>query len=61
MDLSMNKDLLQTTPPLTISGMVFWGIPLNDWVLMLTALYTIFLIIEKWPVVKQRIQSWFKK
>lgn len=27
---------LKTAPPVTVSGMILWGIPLNEWILMLT-------------------------
>jgi hypothetical protein len=30
---------VKTLPPATISGMIIWGIPLNEWVLGLTALW----------------------
>jgi hypothetical protein len=30
---------VKTLPPATISGMIIWGIPLNEWVLGLTAVW----------------------
>lgn len=56
----MKNEVISATPPVATTGLVLWGIPINDWVLILTAVYTIFLIIEKWPVVKQRVKGWFK-
>ena len=34
-------DLVKAAPPLTITGMTMLGFPISDWVLLLTALYTI--------------------
>ena len=41
----MNKDLtletMKTLPPVTISGMILWDVSLNEWVLILTAVWLI--------------------
>jgi hypothetical protein len=43
----MKHDLSQTaaaTPPVAVSGLTLFGVPLSDIVLVLTALYTVVLI-----------------
>lgn len=38
------------SPSAGISGMVAWDIPLNDWAVILTIVYTLLLIFDKfWP------------
>lgn len=41
----MNKDLaletMKTLPPVTISGMILWDVSLNEWVLILTAVWLV--------------------
>ena len=34
-------DIAKVAPPITVSGMTLAGYPLSDWVLVLTALYTV--------------------
>lgn len=45
----------KAAPPLSVTGLALAGIPLEEWVLLLTLLYTIFLLIDKFPVVLQRL------
>lgn len=44
-------ETLRAAPPLTVGGLTLFGIGLSDWVLILTALYTVlqigFLIRDK--------------
>lgn len=35
------SDLAKAAPPLTITGMTVAGFPISDWVLLLTAIYTL--------------------
>lgn len=45
-------DAAKISPPAGVSGMVVWGIPLNDWAVILTIVYTLLLIFDKlWPGV----------
>lgn len=54
----------KAAPPITVGGLTFLGIALADWVLMGSALYTLFLLIDKFPVVVARIErgcAWVKE
>lgn len=44
-------DAVMATPPTAVVGLTVYGIGLADWVYILSAVYTIFLIIDKAPVV----------
>jgi hypothetical protein len=52
-------------PPVTVGGMVFLGHPLSDWVLVLTAIYTVIVIIKNapgaWQVVRVGVQKLWQK
>lgn len=36
-------------PPVTVGSLVLFGIPLQEWVLLLTAVYTVIMIIRTGP------------
>ena len=38
------SELLKAAPPITVTGMTIFGFPVSDYVLLLTAIYTIFQI-----------------
>ena len=38
-------DIVKVAPPLTVTGMTILGYPMSDWVLALTAVYTLLQII----------------
>lgn len=44
-------ETLKATPPITVGGLTLFGVGLSDWVLLLTAVYTIlqigFLVRDK--------------
>jgi len=43
----------KAAPPLTVSAISLGGIPLNEWVFILTILYTVIMIAEKvWKLYK---------
>ena len=42
-------------PPVGVAGLSLFGVGLSDWVLLLTLIYTIFLIIDKLPTVIARV------
>lgn len=50
-DLNAVTEAAKAAPPLTVGGLTLWGVGLADWVLMLTAIYTLlqifFLIRDK--------------
>lgn len=48
-------------PPVGVGGLTLAGLPLNEWVLILTIIYTLFLIVEKAPAVWARLVELFKK
>lgn len=41
------NDAVLASPPVGVGGLVVFGYPLNDVVLVLTAVYTVFLIVDK--------------
>lgn len=45
---------IKDAPPLTIGGMVLFGYPASDWVLALTAIYTIIRIVSE-------VRSWYQR
>lgn len=40
-DLNAVTEAAKAAPPITVGGLTLWGVGLADWVLILTALYTI--------------------
>lgn len=58
------REAISATPPVSVSGLTLLGFPLSEWVLVGTAIYTAFLIIDKMPTVAERIRSlvtWIKE
>lgn len=55
-DMSIKEAVAQeatkAAPPLGVGSMVLFGVPMSDWILVLTALYTVlqlfFLLRDKW-------------
>lgn len=50
-------ELAKATPPIAVSGLVFFGITLSDLLLLLTIIYTIFqicMVARRW-IVSRRI------
>lgn len=60
----MNKESLteaaRVVPPVGVTGLTLWGLPVQEWVYVATLVYTVFLIIEKAPKVLASIKEWFK-
>lgn len=50
-------EVMASTPPLAAGGLVLFGVSLSSWVLVLTAVYTIILIIDKAPVLVRRLMA----
>ena len=48
------SEAIKAAPPVGVTGMSFWGIPLPDVLTILTIVYTIFLIVDKSPAVWRR-------
>lgn len=51
------NEALRAAPPVGVGGLTFLGIYLNEWVLLATLVYTLFLIVDKLPVVFERLRS----
>lgn len=49
----------RAAPPLTVGGITLLGYPLDQWVLIGTFIYTVFLLIDKLPVVLLRLRSFY--
>lgn len=57
-------EAVKAAPPVGVAGLTLGGIPISDVVVLLTGLYTIFLIIDKLPAVFRRarqLASWIKE
>lgn len=61
----MNKtEVAQALPPTSVVGLTLFGMPLSEWVYVATLIWTVFLIIDKFPTIVQRIRAmvnWFKE
>ena len=40
-DLNAVSEAVKAAPPLTVGGLTLWGVSLSEWVLILTAIYTL--------------------
>lgn len=40
-DLDAVTEAVKAAPPITVGGLTLWGVGLSEWVLILTAIYTI--------------------
>ena len=49
MALDTVNEVVASVPPVTVGGLVFAGMDLSQWVLILTAVYTSILIIKHGP------------
>ncbi len=57
-------EVARAAPPAGMAGLTLWGFPLNEWVLLATLIYTVFLIVDKFPAVIRRIRAlgqWVKE
>ena len=52
---------IKTSPPVIVTGMTLAGIQLQDWLIMVTILYTVIQIIIALPKLKQSFNEWRKK
>jgi len=55
------NEVARAAPPVSVGGLTLWGFPLSEWVLILTAIYTLFLIIDKIPSVFFRLRTVYRK
>ena len=60
---NVDKDVLETvanaTPAITVSSLIIFGLPLNDWVYVLTIVYTFIGICTM--IKKHWINPWLEK
>ena len=49
------------SPPIIVSGLTVTGVQLQDWLIMVTLLYTVIQIIIALPKLKQSFNEWRKK
>lgn len=52
---------IKTSPPIIVAGMTLAGIQLQDWLVMVTILYTVIQIIIALPELKKSFNEWRKK
>ena len=49
---------IKTSPPVIVTGVTLAGVQLQDWLIMLTILYTVIQIIIELPKLKQSFKEW---
>lgn len=57
------SEAVRVTPAVPGAGLTLFGIPCPTWLTLLTIAYTIFLLIDKLPVVIERLKqfaAWLK-
>ena len=52
---------IKTSPPIIVTGVTLAGVQLQDWLIMVTILYTVIQIIIALPKLKQSFKEWRKK
>ena len=52
-------ETIRAVPPVGLGGMSAFGIPLPEWLTILGLIYTVFIIIEKLPVVIARLKRFY--
>lgn len=52
-----NNDAVLAAPPIGVGALTLWGVPLNEWVLIGSLIWTVFLIIDKAPTVYIRLRG----
>lgn len=55
------SEVVKAAPPLGVAGMKVFGVLLSDWVIILTIIYTLFLIIDKAETVFSKVAGWAQK
>lgn len=58
---SIARDLMPAAPPVGVAGMTYMGIPLSEWVLILTLVYTGVQIVIVLPKAIAVVRGWLKK
>ena len=52
---------IKTSPPVIVTGVTLAGVQLQDWLVMVTILYTVIQIIIALPKLKQSFNEWRNK
>lgn len=52
-------EALKAVPPLGVGGLSLCGLELQQWVVVLTLIYTVFLLIDKFPTVIDRLKQFW--
>lgn len=47
----------KAAPTIGVGGLTFFGVQFADWIMVGTFIYTVFLIIDKFPIVVQRLSG----
>ena len=55
------SEAARAAPPMGVGGLTRFGVTLSDWVLILTAIYTMFLIIDKAPAAYGRLAALWRR
>lgn len=54
---NLQAEALRAAPAVGVGGLSLWGVPINEWLILLTVVYTIFLIVDKFPTVVKRFRA----
>ena len=57
----LSMAVAKTSPPVIVSGLTLAGVQLQDWLILVTILYTVIQIIIALPKLKQSFSEWRKK
>lgn len=60
----MKQDTLAALPPVSVSGWVVLGLPIADWIVVLTLMYTLMVVINQVPNFLARLRefrAWIKE
>lgn len=61
MNLQTAAETVKAAPPITVGVTMLWGLPLSEWAQITAIVWTVFLLIEKAPVVWQRFSCLYTK
>lgn len=57
----MKTDIVTAVPPLGVTTLTFAGLPLQQWVYVVTIVYTLLMIAAKLPVALRAMQGLWRK
>jgi hypothetical protein len=61
LESGLSMAVAKTSPPVIVTGMTLAGIQLQDWLIMVTILYTVIQIIIALPMLKKAFNEWRDK